>query len=413
MGKVRKRVVSTVLSLGVMATLLLFFSNCTQSNSSGSDSSNDKQTVPSTTTTTSSTTTSTLPFEAPPWAMDLERSTGTRYFGALGISYGATNKQNTTLSCLDPVNRILYKKTVLSTLPSESASLRARPDGLRAAVLSRVFKIPGNYSSRTYQMWMVDDQCAITAGPIERVSTSEYRSMDVNASHVVLATTATANSSIEVSILNSNLVETKHMSFARPLTFSNYAFKVVINTSGQILLTSQGHQGDPVFYRRFLTDGTEIDSSWQTVAGTPGNHSSFYDSHYAGLNDSGDFVIVAADSPHSTVWAYFQDSTGAQKAAVQLNTAITTGSADFDELGREFKIQASGSKFLIPDHWAGTYNFPDQISVYTSQGVFEKTLQFPPTTAIFDTRKILSDANQFLTLRIHQTESFYREQKSW
>jgi hypothetical protein len=125
----------------------------------------------------------------------------------------------------------------------------------------------------------------------------------------------------------------------------NDGFHVVLNPGdGSGIVTTQGLQSSPIYYRRFNSSHGFIDPSFQEVPYTSGN-SSWYESHVVGMNRNGDFVIQWENYGKSTMEACFFDWSGALHNHVILGSLHAYGIDAFRM--RHQKVESLSGNFVL------------------------------------------------------------------
>lgn len=131
-----------------------------------------------------------------------------------------------------------------------------------------------------------------------------------------------------------------------------YGIRVAMReTSGDFIVSCQGHAGDAIRYQRFQADGTPIDASTQPFAPTVGA-SSWYDSHILGMHDDGAFVVVYQKWSAGQVYMAMYDN-GANLIA---DKALGDDGNGFDGWRNVHgRIQPlPGGEYFIPGHGYGS-----------------------------------------------------------
>ena len=152
----------------------------------------------------------------------------------------------------------------------------------------------------------------------------------------------------------------------------DYGFHVVVNPGdGSGVITTQGHQYSPIFYKRFDSSHQFIDSTFQEVPFTSNNNSSWYESHDAGVNRNGDFVIQWQNFLTKTMEACFFSASGALRNHVILGSLQGYGIDGFRY--RHQKVECVGGNFILRN----TGNTANPVWLYAPDGTQLGTASSP------------------------------------
>ncbi len=126
-----------------------------------------------------------------------------------------------------------------------------------------------------------------------------------------------------------------------------YGQHVAMNKSGAGLVSCQRHSSNPIYYRRFSAQRKFVDASMVQLKGSVSN-SSWYESHGAGINDSGAFAMEWQAYSKGANWATFFSNNGAAvKSDVVVSPYIGYGYDGFRYVHQQ--LQLLGGDFIMRD----------------------------------------------------------------
>jgi cysteine-rich repeat protein len=145
---------------------------------------------------------------------------------------------------------------------------------------------------------------------------------------------------------------------------NDYGMHVAVNAAGTYgVVTCQQHEDQPVRYRRFFPNTSAFaDPALVDVTEATMTHSSWYESHQAGIADDGSFVIEWQDATNRSFRANFYN------AASTSHTNVTLGptSAQYYDGFRGFRasVEITGGNYVLRDGFQG-----QQFWTYSTAGV--------------------------------------------
>jgi Putative metal-binding motif len=150
---------------------------------------------------------------------------------------------------------------------------------------------------------------------------------------------------------------------------NGYAMHVALNqVTGAGVVSCQGHEFNVIRYRRFDANHAFIDPAMVDVAETTNNHSSWYESHAIGMNDSGELALEWEDAGNKQLRANFYSAAGALVQSVSLGPTDPTFYWDAFRYPHQ-AVQLDNGDFLFRDDpWSP--NLTTRFWRYTSAGAF-------------------------------------------
>jgi hypothetical protein len=125
----------------------------------------------------------------------------------------------------------------------------------------------------------------------------------------------------------------------------NFSVQLAVQANGSRgVITCQGHDGNPIWFWLFDSNG-DITKSEVQVAGAP--PSSWYFSHEVGMNAAGQFVVLWAANGEQSFKAALYDENGDLVSSI--NVGATVAGSCYDPFRNDnTKIQSPGGEFILP-----------------------------------------------------------------
>jgi hypothetical protein len=216
------------------------------------------------------------------------------------------------------------------------------------AVLSRVFTVDRDYSSRRYMVRIYDRDCIPTTSAWLLPGEYEYADLALdNQGNLAVVRIAYEREAyrryVELNMYRSDgtpIIE------AVDVGTCSYGSHVAFNpTTGDGVVSCQEHYYGSVFYRRFRSDGSLVGDGLVTVAPSTGRNS-WYNTHTVGMNHRGEFVVLWQNYNESSREAAFFS------ADEELLAHVTVGSDRRHETDWRITALVDGD-FILPDSGEG------------------------------------------------------------
>jgi len=198
------------------------------------------------------------------------------------------------------------------------------------------FAWPSDNAATSQTAWWLDDECNVTGGPVhlqplaQDLSGGVLEYFDVvmgddGQTAIVFQSRPGADTGAYWPTLA--LFDGTGTAVNTPTQFgidvcnqSGNGIRVAMReTTGDVIVSCQGHSWVPIHAQRFDATGAAIDDAMFMVNIDGG--SAWYDSHQVGMGADGSFVVVWSDSGNNTLQGAFFDSSAAHIATVALGTA--------------------------------------------------------------------------------------------
>lgn len=128
-------------------------------------------------------------------------------------------------------------------------------------------------------------------------------------------------------------------------TNPSYATRVAVNpVTGDGVLTCQGRDDDPIYFRRFKANGTWLDPAMTKVTESDNRQSARYASHIIGMNSKGEFVIEWVNWSTASFDANFYDATAKLVKNVKLDNNYNN---KYDVFYGPNYIETMGDDFVL------------------------------------------------------------------
>jgi hypothetical protein len=241
----------------------------------------------------------------------------------------------------------------------------ARADQSKITVVAAHLAIgpPGGNNPSTWRLYWLDAGCDVIAGPVDLMvladnvtqGTNEYFDIDISDSGELTAVVykdkdgSDSNPGQYLALFNSD-----GSAVAPPILYGmngdcqNFGIRVAVHgPSGDLVATCQNHQGGPVMFQRYDSNGVAIDPQMVSVEPSAGGLSSWYDSHIVGINDAREFVVVYQRSNGASMRGAFYAWDGELTGQANIGPVNQTYDAYRNRHARPQAL--TDGSFLIPE----------------------------------------------------------------